>query len=277
MPTEKVIDLAERRQRHGKNPFKKRELFIVGGQHCVPWEPPGRTKNFMDLQSALIGKIAARKKCTGYFEDGMSKADAFIFNGLLERLVVSDYNGRMDLLEKIQMGEKAADDYGSLVSLKMMYSLRMQGIPIQYLETEAEMDPLEVLHGKLPFSVFEQLVFASELMTDNLGPEEGADILCSMLHGNPLCWAILMNARDRSIFEKVSKNAKESNVMFIGRSHALDPFNENGQGFEVHRVDFKAGDGGNITVYGGMPSVFAEDFRTLAGIDASIRLEVEFR
>jgi len=274
MPTEKVINLAERR--HEKNPFRKRELYIVGGEHCLSRLDPKQAKDFVNLEMGLIEMIALRKRCTGFFEDGMSKEDAGFFNRLIANLEASDGPGQERMLEHLWEGEEKADGYGAALSIEMMAGIRKAGIRISYLPMEEPFDALGILEGKIPFEEFDILLGVMENAINDLGEEEGREMLRSIIHGNQQYWELLMRERDPTIFGNVSKYAEERNIMLIGRDHLLDDFRKKKHNFEVRRVDLVEGAPGVIQMRGSMPPSLKPIFDSLGRQNAGLEVQVTF-
>ncbi len=267
-------------KRHERNPLKRRELYIVGGKHGCPFddlEQKQEVMRFVRLQNTLIGNIAIKRKCTGFFADGCEGWSAKLMNERTMDFFNADENGRREILRNMVEFEDSVNECGYSSTASMIVRVMDAGIPIVHLQTEDALDYVEILNGKIPQEEFEKLRLAKMEIEATMGKEDMDVLFFTRLYGRR-DWARIIDAvREPGIFRNICEYGHERNILFIGRSHRLREFKGNGHDFIVHRVDFFDSKSGWIAIRGTMPEILRDEFESLKEDDKKTRIEVDFR
>lgn len=208
-----------------------RTLYIVSGVHSYP-RVTLSDRELIDFQTDLIGAIAAKERCTGFFEDRQDTIFAQSGNRILDALQSAPPEGER-MLQELEANEIAADEYGVATKFRTLSQVRTAGVPIECLLTEEKFNyhtffNTQFKQGKIPENLW--------LTLDHLSrqdQEKAARYACS----NSKLSGILTAERDSRIFKTLVAFAQYNNILSIGINHPLSEFNTSKHDFNVYRVN----------------------------------------
>ena len=227
----------------------QKTLYIIRGEHTDELLDDIAMKEASacyDLHLNIVGAIARKTGCSAYFSDGQKQEEAKLFNSLLNAAALSPSVAEelMSIMQNCAGEVKGSED--AVKDFQLFLQLRREGIPIKFMPTEGKIDHFEILksatlEGKLPLRDY----VSSRLLVNQGGDP---DLLILSNKVGPF----LNDYRDRCVFENVRDFAEQTNILFMGRDHALKDFADRPHPFAIHEMEIYYDSG--VHIRGNVPS-----------------------
>ncbi len=221
-----------------------RQLYIIRGFHnTFPLSDDQETLDVIALRSVLLECVARECGTANYFCDSITAAHAQVFNKFIDESErKTPPINRATMLRKIK--ERGIKDQSPFMAFELppVLALRYAGVQLRFAPTEDVFDQVEYLQGRVPDAVYQE--FRERQKQPNFHPYDFYD--------HPLVTEVLVERRDRGVFENVCRYGIEKNILFMGDLHPLRDFDERTHDFDIIPTRIVNTDDGHILVQIGL-------------------------